>query len=29
MDRWKIQQVVYGPKDFGVGFRADAYEDGC
>ena len=29
MDRVKIQQVVYGSKNLRIGFRADAYEDGC
>ena len=29
MDRRKIQQVVYGPKNLRNGFGADAYEDGC
>ena len=29
MDRVKIQQVIYGPKNLRIGFGADAYEDGC
>ena len=29
MDRVKIQQVVYGPKNLGIRSCPDAYEDGC
>ena len=29
MGRRKIQQVVYGPKNFRISSRTDADEDGC